>query len=224
MLGSTITMLLRAGVTTLEIAFGAWVVTAVLGLIVEVCREISPRPVQWLLHFVLTCVRGVPQLVVLYILYYGLGGVGVNIPALAAAVLGLGLVDTAFAAECYRASMLTVRPGQRDAARVLGLSWAQGMRYVVFPQCIPFLIPALLNVFVGLLKLATIASGVGVGEILYKSQAIMSQDYQQDSLSILQVSLVVVILYLVFTVPLTRMVGFLESRLRARPAGEAALV
>lgn len=218
MLTSTITTLLSSGVVTLEIAFGSWVVAAVLGLVIATCRDISPRPVRWLVDFVLTCLRGIPQLLVLYILFFGLGGVGVNVPALLAAIVGLGLVDTAFAVECYRASLLTVRPGQRDAARTLGLSWFQTMRYVVLPQTVPFLIPALLNVLVGLMKLATIASAVGVSEILYKSQAIMNGDFQQGGLSILQVSLIVVILYLIFTVPLTKSVAHLEARLRAKPA------
>lgn len=218
MLGSTITTLLRSGVVTLEIAFGSWVVAAVLGLVLSTCREIAPRPLGWLIDFVLTCLRGLPQLLVLYILFFGLGGVGVNVPALVAAILGLGLVDTAFAVECYRASLLTVRPAQRDAARTLGLSWFQTMRYVVIPQTVPFLIPAMLNVLVGLMKLATMASAVGVSEILYKSQAIMNGDFQQGSLSILQVSLIVVVLYLIFTVPLTKSVARLEARLRAKPS------
>jgi His/Glu/Gln/Arg/opine family amino acid ABC transporter permease subunit len=218
MLVSTITTLLGSGVVTLEIAFGSWAVAAILGLVIATCRDISPRPVRWFVDFLLTCLRGIPQLLVLYILFFGLGGVGVNVPALLAAILGLGLVDTAFAVECYRASLLTVRPAQRDAARTLGLSWLQTMRYVVLPQTVPFLIPALLNVLVGLMKLATIASAVGVSELLYKSQAIMNGDFQQGGLSILQVSLIVVILYLIFTVPLTKSVARLEARLRAKPA------
>jgi His/Glu/Gln/Arg/opine family amino acid ABC transporter permease subunit len=218
MLGSTITTLLKAGVVSLEVALGAWAVAAVLGLVISTCREILPRPVGWLIDFILTCLRGLPQLIVLYVLFFGLGGQGINVPAMVAAIVGLGLVDTAFAVECFRASLLTVRPGQRDAARTLGLSWVQTMRFVVLPQTVPFLIPALLNVFVGLLKLATIASAIGVSEILYQSQAIMNGDFQQNSLSILQVSLIVVVLYLVFTVPLTRLVATLEARLRAKQA------
>lgn len=218
MLGGVVETLLRSGVVTLEIAFGAWVFAAVLGLVISACREITPRAVGWFIDFVLTCLRSVPQLVVLYILFFGLGGLGLNVPALVAAIVGLGLVDTAFAVECYRASLLTVRPEQRDAAHVLGLTWFQTMRFVVIPQTVPFLIPALLNVLVGLMKLATIASAVGVSELLYKSQAIMNGDYQKGSLSILQVSLVVVILYLIFTVPLTKSVAHLEARLRAKPA------
>jgi His/Glu/Gln/Arg/opine family amino acid ABC transporter permease subunit len=218
-LSDTIVTLLRAGIITLEIAGGAWCVATVLGLAVSLIREVSPRPVRALVDFILTCIRGIPQLVVLYLLFFGLGGVGVNLSSLVAAILGLGLVETAFAAECFRGSLLTVRPGQRDAAHTLGLTWPQSMRFVVLPQCVPFLIPSLLNVFVGLLKLASIASAVGVSEILYKSQAIMNQDYQQGSLSILQVSLVVIILYLVFTVPLTKAVGRLETGLRAKPSG-----
>jgi His/Glu/Gln/Arg/opine family amino acid ABC transporter permease subunit len=218
MLIQTIGTLLQSGLVTLEIAVGAWVVAAVLGLVLAAGREIAPAPVGWLIDFVLTCIRGVPQLLVLYILFFGLGGIGVNVPALVAAIFGLGVVDTAFAVECYRAGLLTVRPAQREAAATLGLSWAQTMRHVVLPQTVPFLLPSLLNVLVGLLKLATVASAVGVSEILYKSQAIMNGDFEQGGLSILQVSLIVVVLYLIFTVPLTRSVARLESRLRARPA------
>jgi His/Glu/Gln/Arg/opine family amino acid ABC transporter permease subunit len=224
MFWSVVAQLARAGVLTIEIATGSWFVSVVLGLIVAVMMEILPRPARWFVTLLLVCVRGVPQLVVMYLVFYGLGGLGINIPSLAAAIFSLGVVDGAFAAEYYRASLLTTPLGQRDAAFVLGLSRVQQLRFVLIPQGIPFLLPPLLNLFVGLLKLATIASGIGVSEILYQSQAIMNQDYKSGALNILQVSLVVIVLYLLFTIPVTKMIVRLERRLRLRPSALGAPV
>ena len=91
-----------------------------------------------------------------------------------------------------------------------GGQW-QVLRLIVLPQTIPFMIPPLLNSFVGLLKTATIAAAVGAPEILYRAQSIITRTGD-----IAAVAFTVVVVYVVVTLPLTNLVGRLEARARAR--------
>jgi His/Glu/Gln/Arg/opine family amino acid ABC transporter permease subunit len=208
--------LLTGATTTGLIAFGAWVVAAVLGLLIAVVRNLRPPIIGGVLDGAVIVLRSVPQLIVVYLLFFGLGAIGLRLGGIVAVILALGITDAAFTAEFYRGGLRTVPERQREAGLSLGLSRLQVMRLVVLPQTIPFLIPPLLNTFIGLLKTATIASAVGAPEILYRGQAIISR-----SGIIIPVALSVIGLYVIVTWPLTQLVAVLESRVRAR--GRASL-
>jgi His/Glu/Gln/Arg/opine family amino acid ABC transporter permease subunit len=202
--------LIPGAVTTLIVATGAWIVGTVLGLVLDIARSIVPRPIAWILDFVMTTLRSVPQLVVLYIFYFGIGAFGIDLGSILSAVLALGLTEAAFTAEYYRSGLLTVPAQQRDAGLSIGLSRFQVFGFVVFPQSLPFLVPPLLNSYVGLLKTSTIAAAVGAPEILYQARTLMSATGQ-----LAQISLTVMLLFLVVTLPLTYAVSRLEVRARS---------
>jgi His/Glu/Gln/Arg/opine family amino acid ABC transporter permease subunit len=208
--------LLTGASTTLVIAAGAWVVAAALGLVIAVLRNFQVPVVSQMLAAIVLVLRSLPQLIVVFLLFFGLGGLGLRIGAIPAVILALGVTDAAFTAEYYRGGLRTVSDRQREAGYSLGLSRLQVMRLVVLPQMVPFLIPPLLNVFVGLLKTATIAAAVGAPEVLYRARAIISREGE-----IVLVATTVIVLYVVVTWPLTQLVGVLESRVRSR--GRAAL-
>ncbi len=202
--------------TTAVIATGAWVVAAVLGLLIAIVRNFRVPVLAQALDAGVTVLRSLPQLVVIYLLFFGLAGQGIRLGGTNACILALGITDAAFTAEFYRGGLRTVSERQREAGLSLGLSRLQVLRLVVLPQMVPFLIPPLLNVFVGLLKTATLASAVGAPDVLYRGQAII-----QRSGIIIPVILSIIVLYLAVTWPLTQLVAVLESRVRAR--GRAAL-
>jgi His/Glu/Gln/Arg/opine family amino acid ABC transporter permease subunit len=208
--------LLTGATTTGLIALGAWIVAAVVGLLIAVVRNLRPPVMGGVLDGTVIVLRSVPQLIVVYLLFFGLGAIGLRLGGVVAVILALGITDAAFTAEFYRGGLRTVPEQQREAGLSLGLSRLQVMRLIVLPQTIPFLIPPLLNTFIGLLKTATIASAVGAPEILYRGQAIISR-----SGIIIPVALSVIGLYVVVTWPLTQLVAVLESRVRAR--GRASL-
>ncbi|HUY07905.1 MAG TPA: amino acid ABC transporter permease [Candidatus Dormibacteraeota bacterium] len=201
--------LLTGGLVTLEVATGAWAVSVTFGLLLAMLREVGVPGMRWPALVTTTALRSVPQLVVLYILYFGLGAVGINVPPLLAAIVGLGITDGAFSAEYYRASLLTVSASQRDAGYSVGLSRVATFRRVVMPQAVPYMVPPWLNSFVGLLKTATLASAVGVPEILYDGSNIIDQTGK-----IVYVMVIIILIYVVVTMPLARFVGILESRRR----------
>jgi His/Glu/Gln/Arg/opine family amino acid ABC transporter permease subunit len=197
-------------VVTLEIAFGSWLVAVVLGLALAASRDLGHWAVRIPLVVLVTVLRSVPQLIVLYILFFGLPAVGVQIGSLTAAILGLGVTEAAFTAEYYRAGFMTVPETQRDAGSSLGMSRFAIMRLVVVPQAVPYVVAPLLNTFVSLLKIATLAAAVGAPEILYQAQQIYNINGE-----IVGVMALVIVIYIVVTIPLTRGVALLDKRIRS---------
>lgn len=203
--------LLIAAETTLIVAAGAWCVAALVGLLLAALQTTGIRAAVLGSQIVITLFRGVPQLLVLYLIYFGIGEYGVNVSPLLAAIVGLGLTEAGNTAEYYRAGFLTVPESQRHAGLSIGLTHRRTTWHVVIPQTIPYLVPPLLNTFVGLLKLATLASAVGAPEILYRAQVIMNQYGDVGT-----VALVVIAIYVIVTMPLLRLTKVLEQRLRLR--------
>ena len=196
-------------IVTLQIAIGAWFLSAVLALVLAIPRELDLKAVIPSLSPLILSLRSAPQLVVLYLIYFGLGALGVEINSVVAAIAALGITDAAFAAEYYRAGFMTVPWTQREAGMSLGLSRLGVFRRVVLPQVVPFVVPPLLNGFVGMLKTATLAASVGAPEILYRGQNDMNRTGR-----IVLVMMIVIGLYIIVTMPLTCLVGHLEHRVR----------
>lgn len=203
--------ILPGAVVTIEISLGAWLVSATLGLILAVLRDTRQPLLTIPTSVSVEVVRAIPQLVVLYIVFFGLGGLGINLDSLTAAIVGLGVADAVFSAEYYRAGFMTVSPTQRDAGLSLGLKSLQVTRFVIIPQTIPFVIPPLLNSFVGLMKSATLASAVGAPEILYGGR-----NYMETTGRVAPAAVAIMGLYIVATLPLTRVVRQLEKGIRSR--------
>jgi len=156
----------RGAATTLTVAFGAWLVAASLGLVLAVVRQSRSVLMQVPLDFVVTVLRSVPQLVVLYLIFFGLGGFGLNVGSVPAAIVGLGVTDAAFTAEYYRAGFLTVTERQREAGLSLGLSRFQVLRLIFLPETTAFRSARSFSYCFGLLQTATPAGAVVVPEIL----------------------------------------------------------
>src|SRR5689334_8064426 len=96
-------VLLRGAGVTLEISVGAWILSASVGLCLAIAVDLGSKPVKACVIGLILVLRALPQLVVLYLFYFGLGALGLNIPSVGAAILALGLTDSAFMAEYYRA-------------------------------------------------------------------------------------------------------------------------
>jgi His/Glu/Gln/Arg/opine family amino acid ABC transporter permease subunit len=169
--GALIADLARGGVITLVVATGAWLIAVLLGLALAILRDLGWWGMRWSVSSLVLGLRSVPQLIALYLLYFGLGAVGLNLNPLLAAIVALGVVEAGFTAEYYRAGLLTDPEAQREAAPSLGLSRFGALRLVVLPQVVPFMFAPLLNAYVGSLKAAVIASAIAAPEILYRAQS-----------------------------------------------------
>ncbi|MGA1288616.1 MAG: amino acid ABC transporter permease, partial [Rubrivivax sp.] len=147
-----------------------------------------------LARFYIWVFRGTPLLVQLIIIYTGLPQLGLKLSVLESALLGLILNEAAYLAEIIRGGILGVSAGQSSAARALGLNSAQTMMYVVMPQAIRIIIPALGNSVNGLLKTTSVTSVISMEELLRRTQILI-----QEKFLVLELFTVAALYYLLMT-------------------------
>jgi polar amino acid transport system permease protein len=213
---------LRGLWTNIQIFLIAEVLILVLGLVVAVLRSL-PGPVLFpvrLLATIYTDVfRALPGILVISLLGFGipaLGLPGVPNDRFFWAVVALTLLYSAYVSEVYRAGIESVHPSQTAAARSLGLSHFQALRYVVVPQAVRRVIPPLLNDFIGLQKDSALVSILGVVEVFQAAKL------RQQAIFNFTPYLVTALLFLLITIPLARLTDWLvarEQRQRAATGG-----
>jgi polar amino acid transport system substrate-binding protein len=198
--------LLRAALITLALSLLAMALAVVLGIGLASGRVYGPRALRVVLTAYVELIRGTPVLLQLFVLYYGLADV-VRLPAFAAAVLGLGLNYAAYESEIYRAALEAIPALQLEAARTLGLSEWQILRFVRGPQALRLALAPMTNDFVALLKDSSLVSVITVVE-LTKQTAI----YATNAGSWAVPGTLCALVYLAMSLPLARMARHLEQR------------
>jgi polar amino acid transport system permease protein len=195
----------------------------VFALFIAVLRSL-PGPVFFplrLMAIVYTDIfRGVPTILVVYLLGFGVPGLelqGVPNDPVFWGVIGLVLVYTAYVAEVYRAGIESVHPSQEAAARSLGLSRWQGTRFVILPQAVRRVVPPLLNDFIGLQKDTALVSVLGPLEALQAANLRSQGDFNYTPY------IVAAFFFILITIPLARFTDWLIARDRRRQqTGRAA--
>jgi polar amino acid transport system permease protein len=164
----------------------------VVGLFLASLRRLN---INWLIPLIdiYTYVfRGVPVLVLLFMVYFGLPGVGFKVPPLMAMALSLGLVASAYLAEVFRGAFNSVDPAEVIAAQAMGMTRIQVLRFIELPQMLRFSIPGMVNEFTSILKYSPFAYTVGIPEITKQAMTLTS-----TTLRGIEVYLAVGILYFV---------------------------
>jgi polar amino acid transport system permease protein len=194
----------------------AEVLTLALGLVIAILRGLPGPvflPIRLLAIAYVDVFRAVPGVLVIFFL--GLGVPALRLPGVPTdpfiwGVIVLTLLYSAYVSEVYRSGIESIHPSQEAAARSLGLSRAQSMRFVVLPQAVRRVIPPLLNDFIGLQKDTVLISFIGVVEIFRTAQIKQAAHFNFTPY------LAVAIVFLLLTLPLTRVVDWLVARDRAR--------
>jgi glutamate transport system permease protein len=164
--------------------------------------------------------RAVPLLILIFILYFGVSrGVGINISAFTALVLGLMLYNGSVLAEIFRAGVVSLPRGQREAAFALGMRKTQVMTNVLLPQALRLMLPTILSQLVVVLKDTALGFLILYPELLYQARFLGSQG--QLGSPILQVALVVAVLYITMCLLLAQLANYLERRTRRTPRSAA---
>ncbi|HSL32141.1 MAG TPA: amino acid ABC transporter permease [Candidatus Limnocylindrales bacterium] len=194
----------------------------VVGLVLAILRGLPGPvffPVRLLATVYVDLFRAVPGLLVIYLLGFGIPGLGIaGIPVdpFPYAVIALTLVYSAYVSEVYRAGIESVHWSQEAAARSLGLSRFQALRFVIVPQAVRRVIPPLLNDFIGLQKDTVLVSVLGIVEIFREAQILKSAAFNFTPF------LAVALVFVVVTIPLARFTDWLVARDRARQAATGA--
>jgi polar amino acid transport system permease protein len=186
--------LLQGALVTLGLTVAAIAGGLVLGGVLSLMRLSGQRALVALARFYIWVFRGTPLLVQLIIIYTGLPQLGLKLSVLESALLGLILNEAAYLAEIIRGGILGVSAGQSSAARALGLNSAQTMMYVVLPQAIRIIIPALGNSVNGLLKTTSVTSVISMEELLRRTQILI-----QEKFLVLELFAVAALYYLLMT-------------------------
>jgi len=199
-----------ATLRTLQISVVSIVLGSFLGAVAGLMRVQPLRPVRFLAASYVELLRNIPLMLVLYLIYFGLGAF-FPVSPFWAAVIGLSVFEGAYVAEIVRAGIESVDRGQMEAARSLGMSWFQSMRHVIVPQAVRRSLPPLTGQFVSLVKDSSLASLVSYEELMLVGRQINSRIF-----SPFEVFLTIGAIYFVICLTLSLLSRWQEARL-ARP-------
>jgi His/Glu/Gln/Arg/opine family amino acid ABC transporter permease subunit len=202
-------LMLGAG-TTIAITLGALLVAIVLGLALALIRLMHIRPVNWLIGAYVELFRNTPVLVQVFIIYFGLPSIGLNIDPFPAAIIGLGLNGGAVLSEVFRAGLGAIHHGQREAALAVGMTPWDSLRYIMLPQTWRITLPPLGNYAIALLKDTSIVSAIAAPEIMFWARNLVTSTFETTFVYILAA-----LIYFCLSFPLARLVGRFERRQRA---------
>ena len=180
-----------------------------IGLLLSLARV---QPARWLsipAAVYVEVVRGTPLLVQILFIYFVLPTFGLFLPAFSSGVIALTLNSAAYIGEIFRAGIISIDAGQMEAARSLGMSYAQAMQRIILPQTFRRVVPPMTNESIALLKDSSLVSVIGLTELARSGQELASR-YAAP----LTIWPVVALCYLVLTFPLTRVAQVLERRWR----------
>jgi polar amino acid transport system permease protein len=168
-----LTLLQGAGYTLL-ITLCCAATAFVVGLAIAVVRELGGKLVAAALASLVYVLRGVPMLVLLFIIFFGLPGIGVDVPPLVAMMLSLGMISGAYLSEVFRGALASVSPNEVLAAQSMGFTQLQTLRLVRLPQMMRFAVPGMVNELTTVLKYSPFAYTVGLPEITKQGMALVA--------------------------------------------------
>ena len=192
---------------TVIVTLGSMLLSTVLGLVWALMRVSG---IKWLALFatgLVNLIRGIPIIVQLFYIYFVLPELGITLSAVQAAIIGLGIAYSAYQSENFRAGIEAIDHGQIEAAQSLGMGWLMMMRRVILPQAVKIVLPPYGNTMIMMLKDSSQASTITVAELALKGQMLASSTFKYSTVFTL-----VALLYLVMSVPLILLVGWLERR------------
>ena len=179
-----------------------------LAIVFELLRSLRIPLVLRPIALVLEILRSVPILAVLYLIYFGLPGIGITLSPFAAGTIGLGAVYSAYLAEVLRAGVGAMHKGQREAALAVGMTPLMVFRFVVLPQAIRTMLAPLLVSLISLMKDSSICALIAVTELMLEARLIMSEYFLPMHIFVLAG-----LIYFAIAWPMSLFAGYLERRL-----------
>lgn len=202
--------LLKGALVSLQVASLSCLIGIILGTTLGILQTGKNKWVSRAVTFFVTVIRGTPMLIQIYIFFFVFPAMGLNIPSFWAAVIAIGINSSAYVSQIIRLGISSVHTGQIEAAQVLGFSSWQVTRYVVLPQAIRVVLPALGNELVTLIKDSSLASVIGVVELTKEGMLMRSATYD-----VITSFAAVGLIYLCMTTTLSLAFGYLEARMNA---------
>ena len=208
---------LRGTRTTILISLLTVFCGSILGCLIAFMRLSKFKPLEKFASIYITVIRGTPMLVQLYIVYYQLDFISyptgtlfdVDLERALPCIIALSINSSAYVAEIIRAGIQAVDKGQMEGARSCGMTNAQAMRYVVMPQAVKNILPAIGNEFVTMVKETSIIQYLGIGDLMYNNGIVVTATYNP-----LPCYYISAIIYLALNIILGKGLNIFEGRLK----------
>ena len=204
-------ILLNGAVVTVQVTIASFLLSSVIGLAFALMMVSNVRAIALIGISVVNVIRGLPIIVQLFYIYFVLPEFGVQLTALQAGIIGLGIAYSAYQAENFRAGIQAIQQGQIEAAESLGMRGPMIMRRVVLPQAFRIALPPYGNTLVMMLKDSSLVSTITVAEMTRAGPLIASSTFEN-----MTVYTLVALLYLALSLPLSFALRRLEARIATR--------
>ena len=204
-------ILLSGAVVTVQVTIASFLLSSIIGLAFALMMVSKVRAVALFGITVVNIIRGLPIIVQLFYIYFVLPEFGVQLSALQAGIIGLGIAYSAYQAENFRAGIQAIQQGQIKAAESIGMRGPMIMRRVFLPQAFRIALPPYGNTLVMMLKDSSLVSTITVAEMTRAGQLIASSTFEN-----MTVYTLVALLYLALSLPLSYALRRLEARIATR--------
>ena len=201
--------LLRGTIVTLQLTGIAISMGFIIGTFLALGRLYGNRSISAICNGYIQFFRGTPLLVQLFIVYYGLPRYGIRLSSFTAALIGLGLNSAAYQAEYFRGAIQSIGEGQMMAARAIGMSKFKSIKNIIIPQALRIVIPSWSNELIYTLKYSSVAYMIGAPELMAQAKFITAKNFRY-----FEVFIVVAFIYLVIVLVLSRILDFIEKKVR----------
>ena len=178
LLRDALPLMLKGALWTLLLAVCSVFFGALIGTLVAITRLAKVPALSQFAALYVSCMRGTPLLVQLFVIYFGLPSIGIQFDPISAGILGLSLNVGAYLSETIRGAINGVEHGQKNAALSLGLTQAQTLRYVIGPQALRLAVPSLSNSLISLIKDTSLVSVIAVGELMLATKEVIATTFQ----------------------------------------------
>lgn len=182
----------------------------IIGVVLALLKISKNKVLNSIATIYIEFIRGTPVLVQVAIIYYALPDVlNINLPEFPAAVAALAINSGAYVAEIIRAGIQAVDKGQMEASRSLGLTYSMSMRYVIIPQAIKNILPALGNEFIVVIKESSVVMVIGLKELMFNADLVRGNTFRA-----FEPLLVAALIYFIMTFTLSKIMGRVERSMR----------
>jgi len=194
---------------TILLSFLSLIIGSILGCILALLRLSDVKIFRFISTAYIEIIRGTPILVQISMVYFGSYVLfGIDINKFLSALIAVALNSAGYVAEIIRSGIQSIDKGQMEASRSLGVSHRHTMQYIILPQAIKNILPALGNEFVTLIKETSVASVIGTADLMYASKIVSSKSYKPFSPLV-----VIAIIYFLLTFSLSQLVAYFERRM-----------
>ncbi len=200
-------ILMEGVVLTLVVTLFSVMISTGLGFVWAIMTWSRIPVLVWISRTFITVIRGIPIIVQLFYIYFVMPDIGINLTAVQAGIIGLGIAYSAYQAENFRAGIEAIDRGQIEAAHSIGMTDWLVMRRVIMPQAVRIVLPPFGNTIIMMLKDSSLVSTITVAELTRQGQLIAASTF--DNMTVFTL---VALIYLALSLPLTFLTRHLERR------------